>query len=68
MKKEQNNYNSMKWPWPQEKSTPHICPVCGGKGFVPNGFYDQTLGIGATTDATPEVCRTCGGDGIVWSK
>lgn len=36
------------------------CPVCGGRGEVPSGFYD---GIPKTN--THEMCRTCGGRGIV---
>jgi len=46
--------------------TPHRCPVCGGTGLVPAGFYSQTSGQWTTTYITPEICRTCGGNGIVW--
>ena len=45
---------------------PFVCPVCGGNGLVPNGFYSQTGGQWSTTDTTPEECRTCNGTGIVW--
>ena len=46
-----------------------VCPVCGGKGLVRNGFYD----VGSTnpgetcktTSATPETCRSCGGKGYI---
>lgn len=44
----------------------HICPVCGGKGIVPNGFY---IAVGtpyySTTSTAPETCRSCGGKGII---
>lgn len=46
--------------------TPHRCPVCGGTGLVPAGFYSQTDYQWITTDATQKYCRTCGGTGIVW--
>ena len=44
-----------------------VCPVCGGKGLVPNGFY---ISVGAsnyyTTNSTaPETCRSCGGKGYI---
>ena len=45
-------------------STPHRCPVCGGSGQVPWGFYNQ--GMATPTCVTPETCRSCGGTGIVW--
>lgn len=45
---------------------PHQCPVCGGNGFVANGFYNQVGGEWSTSDATPEKCRSCDGSGIVW--
>lgn len=46
---------------------PYRCPVCGGNGLVPNGFYLQTSGDWATSSITPEQCRTCEGKGIVWT-
>jgi len=45
---------------------PYRCPICGGNGIVPNGFYRQTSGQWSTTDIVPETCRTCNGTGIVW--
>lgn len=43
-----------------------ICPVCGGKGLVPNGFY-MTVGTWhySTTNTSPETCRSCGGKGFI---
>lgn len=41
------------------------CPVCGGNGQVPNGFYEQTGGRWITASTTPEKCRACDGRGIV---
>lgn len=41
------------------------CPVCNGKGLVPNGFYRKTTGAWATADLTPEKCRSCDGKGYV---
>lgn len=37
--------------------TPHKCPVCGGRGIVPNGFY--TAQYGMTSNTAPENCRSC---------
>ncbi|MCK9281538.1 MAG: hypothetical protein M0P71_13010 [Melioribacteraceae bacterium] len=45
---------------------PYTCPICGGNGLVPNGFYNQTSGQWGTTSTTPETCRSCNGTGIVW--
>lgn len=41
-----------------------VCPVCGGKGLVPNGFYNISSNI-STTSATPKTCRSCGGKGYI---
>lgn len=45
---------------------PHRCPVCSGKGIVPNGFYLTDNDWASTTDASPETCRSCNGTGVVW--
>jgi hypothetical protein len=49
---------------------PHRCPVCGGLGTVPAGFYTATLEHGAlhwsgSSAADREPCRSCD-QGIVW--
>jgi len=47
---------------------PHRCPVCNGRGHVPNGFYGTTNDEWTTSSLTPDVCKTCNGGGIVWSE
>ena len=46
---------------------PYRCPVCGGNGLVPNGFYCQTSGDWPTTSISPEVCRSCNGTGVIFA-
>ncbi len=47
----------------QSSKKPHYCPVCGGKGKLPNGFY----GFAETTsEFIPENCRSCNGKGVIW--
>lgn len=53
------------WEFDKDRK-PHACPICGGNGKVPRGFYDQTSGIWSTSYCTPETCRSCDGKGIVW--
>lgn len=48
--------------------TPYCCPVCIGKGIVPNGFYLSPMHEWSSTSTAPEMCRTCRGKGIVWSE
>ena len=50
--------------WFGVEPRPHICPVCEGRGTVPEGFYDDERW--RVTTAAPKTCRTCGGRGIVW--
>lgn len=38
------------------------CPVCGGRGWMPHGFFTGML---SGTDVTNETCRVCGGLGMV---
>lgn len=45
---------------------PYTCPVCGGNGLVPNGFYTRTSEVWGTTSTVPDTCRSCNGTGIVW--
>lgn len=51
-----------------QKPTAQTCPVCYGKGIVPNGFYLTTSGFNTVSSNAPETCRSCGGQGIVWSR
>lgn len=55
------------WQAQQPKTAPYRCPVCEGKGKVPNGFY-TAIGVEswATSDITPDTCRSCNGTGVVW--
>lgn len=41
---------------------PYRCPICGGTGDVPAGFY----GPASLTDTAAEPCRSCQATGIVW--
>ena len=47
---------------------PFTCPVCGGNGMVPNGFYRQTSGQWSSGDLSNETCRSCSGSGVVWGQ
>ena len=50
-------------------STPVKCPVCEGRGKVPNGFYNvNPTSVASNTDAEPETCKTCYGKGILWAR
>ena len=46
------------------------CPVCGGRGFVPYGFYlSQTYdGSSVTVSTSSEICRSCYGRGVVFDE
>ena len=44
---------------------PYRCPICGGNGIVPDGFYNQTSG-NWTSSGIAEKCRSCK-NGIVWN-
>jgi hypothetical protein len=44
------------------------CPVCKGRGFVPNGFYHGTEQSWTTNSLLPESCRSCQGAGFVTDK
>ena len=54
----------------EELTKPNVlnrCPICGGNGIVPNGFYTLTTEIWSTVSTTPEKCKSCNGTGIVWN-
>jgi len=43
-----------------------ICSVCGGKGTVPQRFYEDELVAAQYASDTPEaVCRNCKGEGVI---
>ena len=66
---QRESFNQFKHIEKEEDNKPHCCPVCSGKGLVPNGFY-LAVGIDnySTSSITPDTCRSCNGEGIVWSK
>ena len=41
----------------------HVCPICGGSGRVPPGFYD--IMAEEEVEGSPEGCRSCAGRGII---
>lgn len=47
-------------------TNPYCCPVCGGRGMMPESFYNFWLGSGTVVNDVP--CRACGGKGIVWQE
>jgi hypothetical protein len=47
------------------EGVPHTCPVCGGRGIVPGGFYTSTGDTWISSVAT-EQCRACCGSGVLW--
>lgn len=49
-----------------EGTRPYRCPVCGGRGIVPNGFY--MIYADTTYSSTAEPCRTCNGRGVIWKN
>lgn len=50
------------------KKTPHTCPICGGNGIVPNGFYSSLNETYTVISTAPEKCKSCNGTGIVWNQ
>lgn len=43
-----------------------VCPVCHGRGLVPNGFYTAVgTPYYSTTSTSSETCRSCGGKGYI---
>ena len=41
------------------------CPVCYGRGFVPEGFYNSTGLTWVSNGTGTETCRSCGGKGYI---
>lgn len=46
-----------------EETKPYRCPVCSGRGIVPNGFYNMFADT--TTQPNGEKCRACD-NGVIW--
>lgn len=44
---------------------PYKCPICGGKGIVPQGFYFNHEQVKQAM-LTTEKCMTCEGTGVIW--
>ena len=42
------------------------CPVCEGRGNVPDGFYARQPPLAVTVPQT-EPCRACGGRGLLFA-
>ena len=57
--------NEIQLPEPRGWKVAQQCPVCGGCGLVPCGFYEQ-YGVATTTVFSRQPCRSCSGTGIVW--
>ncbi len=62
IRKDKNNNFFM---YLNKELNPYVCPVCGGNGLVPNGFYLQTTGQWTTSSTAPETCRSCNGQGYI---
>jgi len=47
----------------------YTCPVCNGRGLVPNGFY-TAIGVQyySSSSTTPEKCKSCNGTGVVHDR
>ena len=43
----------------------YLCPVCLGKGLVPNGFYNVGTNEYYSNNCSPETCRSCNGKGYI---
>jgi DnaJ-class molecular chaperone len=51
------------WHWEKEfyRRSPHVCPICNGRGQVPERFYNEK-----SADNFRVACRTCHGSGVIW--
>lgn len=47
------------------KQHAELCPVCCGKGIVPEGFYSSTRMIWTRNGTGSELCKSCQGTGYV---
>ena len=67
-KKVKMNENSVRFQYAfgRPPHSPYCCPVCGGKGVVPTGFYEGWSGGSSSDFFMPETCRSCNGTGVIW--
>ena len=65
----QDDEKRFQWTETRTWKMPFTCPVCNGRGLVPNGFY-MAVGVEqwSGSSLTPESCKSCKGEGIVWSE
>lgn len=50
----------------ERPAIPYKCPICCGRGKVPQGFYSGNPSGLIIVGGEPETCQTCDGEGIVW--
>lgn len=55
--------NEIKVTFDGEKAV--ACPVCYGRGFVPEGFYNSTGLTWVSNGTGTEICRSCSGKGYI---
>lgn len=48
-----------------KKNIAQCCPVCYGKGIVPQGFYTSTGMTWVSNGSGSEKCRSCQGKGYI---
>lgn len=56
--------------WPGALQIAARCPVCEGRGYVANGFYESFAGASWITSSWhSEPCKSCNGSGyvLIWS-
>ena len=41
------------------------CPICLGRGFVAQGFYQSTTSTWISNSTGTETCRSCSGKGYI---
>lgn len=52
---------------PETIKAPYRCPVCGGKGKVPAGFFGAIgVDVWSASKSGPDECQPCGGSGVLW--
>lgn len=45
----------------------YVCPVCSGKGIVPQDFYNLNPAP-TTAGSIPTTCRSCNGKGVIFDS